>query len=69
MASAIASRMTDYRLYFRGEDGHFRSIVPLDCPSDEDAIRAVADHANGCPMELWQRERLVKAFPEGREAE
>ena len=55
--------MTDYRLYFRGEDGHFRNIIELDCKSDEEAIRAVAAHADGRDMELWQRRRLVKVFP------
>ncbi len=57
--------MTDYRLYFRGEDGHFRHIVELDCESDEEAIDAVAGHADGSVMELWQRQRLVKEFPGG----
>ena len=60
--------MTDYRLYFRGVDGRFRSIVELDCASDEEAISAVADHAEACAMELWQRHRLVKAFPEPPDA-
>jgi hypothetical protein len=55
--------MTDYRLYFRGEDGRFRHIVELDCESDEAAIDAVAEHADGSVMELWQRQRLVKEFP------
>ena len=55
--------MTDYRLYFRGEDGHFRRIVELDCESDEEAIRAAEEKADGSAMELWQRRRLVKEFP------
>jgi hypothetical protein len=55
--------MTDYRLYFRGEDGHFRHIVELDCESDEEAIRAAEEQADGSAMELWQRRRLVKEFP------
>ena len=49
---------------FQGEDGHFRGIVELDCESDEAAILAVAAHADGSDMELWQRQRLVKAFSE-----
>ena len=61
--------MTDYRLYFRGDDGHFRGIVELDCPSDEEAMRAAAEHADGCDMELWQRDRMVKAFAAKRERE
>jgi hypothetical protein len=55
--------MTDYRLYFRGEDGHFRHIVELDFESDEEAIRAAEEQADGSVMELWQRQRLVKEFP------
>ena len=57
--------MTDYRLYFRGADGHFLGIVELDCPDDEAALESVAAHADGRAMELWQRQRLVKTFPEG----
>jgi hypothetical protein len=57
--------MADYRLYFRGEDGHFRHIVELDCESDEEAVRTVAKHADGRDMELWQRGRLVKGFAGG----
>lgn len=54
--------MTDYRLYFRGEDGHFQRIVELDCESDDAAIDAAAEHADGGDMELWQRNRLVREF-------
>ena len=61
--------MTDYRLYFTGKDGHFLGIVELDCESDEAAVESVAAHADGRAMELWQRQRLVKAFPEGGRGE
>jgi hypothetical protein len=53
--------MPDYRLYFL-ENNHIRHFVELDCPSDETAVEAVAKHADGRAMELWQRHRLVKRF-------
>jgi len=55
--------MAGYRLYFMDRAGHIRDAVDLECIDDEDAIRKVADHADGHSMELWRRARRVMEFP------
>jgi hypothetical protein len=52
-------RVTDYRAYPVGADGHFIGYEPLICADDKDAIekarRLVVDH----DVELWCGERMV----------
>ncbi len=60
--------MQDYRLYFLDLASHIKAAVPLACEDDADAIRQVAAKADGRAMELWRRDRLVRAFPREEEA-
>jgi hypothetical protein len=55
--------MPDYRLYFFDGAKHIRHALVLDCTDDSHAIATVAEHADGRAMELWWRDRMVKAFP------
>jgi hypothetical protein len=54
--------MESYRLYFIDDEGRFASVVDLLADDDEGAVAAVAVHADGRAMELWQRGRKVKMF-------
>jgi hypothetical protein len=54
--------MLSYRLYFLGPEGHIVRAVEFECASDEDALNAVEQHADGRSMELWQQARKVRAF-------
>ncbi len=54
--------MQAYRLYFVGKDGRFEGVQGLDVADDKTAIAGAVHHADGRPMELWERERRVKAF-------
>jgi hypothetical protein len=54
--------MLSYRLYFLGRENRITRAVELECANDEDALRAVEGHADGCPMELWQQARKVRVF-------
>ena len=54
--------MSDYRLYFLNEDGHFAHVVALDCRDDQHAIETVEEHRDGREMELWLNARMVKRF-------
>ncbi len=58
----------DYRLYFFGTDGHIESFVVLDSETDEAALSLACTLADGRMMELWDRGRVVEAFPGGRPA-
>jgi hypothetical protein len=54
--------MLSYRLYFLGREGRITRAVELECASDDEALRAVEEHADGRPMELWQQARKVRAY-------
>jgi hypothetical protein len=54
--------MLSYRLYFLDRGGRITSAVELECASDDDALRAVEEHLDGRPVELWQQGRKVRAF-------
>jgi hypothetical protein len=54
--------MEGYRLYFLDDHGHIRHAKDLSCSSDQAAIEMVEQHRDGSDMELWQRDRLVKAI-------
>jgi hypothetical protein len=54
--------MLSYRLYFLGREGRFTRAVGFECSCDEEALRAVEDHADGRAMELWQQARKVRAY-------
>jgi hypothetical protein len=54
--------MTDYRVYFIGNDGHFVSAIRLDCPNDNAAIESAKQFINGHDIELWQQDRIIAKF-------
>ena len=55
--------MTGYRLYFFSADGRISRATTLDCQDDESAILACEAARTPAKMELWERGRLVRAFP------
>jgi hypothetical protein len=61
----VSVTMLSYRLYFRGPDGHIVHVVSFECDGDQEAVELAPQHADGRPMELWQRARMVTAFPAG----
>jgi hypothetical protein len=48
-----------YRLYFLNAEGRFARFAELFSEDDESAIAEAGGHADGRPMELWSRGRLV----------
>ncbi len=55
--------MPDYRLYFFDAKGHVRHALNLpDCKDDAHAVAVVTESVSEPSMELWQGDRLVKAF-------
>jgi hypothetical protein len=56
------AQMTDYRVYFIGNDGHFVRAIQLDCPNDNAAIESAKQFIDGFDLELWQRDRRIAAF-------
>ena len=54
--------MPAYYLYFFGTDGHIRSREDIVCGSDNEAIALADDHEDHSAKELWDRDRLIKAF-------
>jgi hypothetical protein len=51
--------MTDYRAYIVGQDGHFLSVIELDCLCDEAAIQAAKRYAVGHSVERWSGTRFI----------
>jgi hypothetical protein len=58
--------MPGYRLYFFDTKGRLRQTVALDCTTDDDAMSAALDRADGRSMELWMERRVVATFPAAR---
>jgi hypothetical protein len=55
--------MPEYRLYFISpEPRHIRDLVRFIASDDLAAVRRAAELADGRAMELWNGDRLVKAF-------
>jgi hypothetical protein len=54
--------MPEYRAYIIGSDGHFFSVVPLECDDDTDAAEQAKQLVDGHDVELWQRDRKVATF-------
>lgn len=55
--------MTDFRLYFFDQRDHIVEARNLECPDEETAVRAVEGQRDGRAMELWRRDRRIRAFP------
>ena len=54
--------MATYRLYFLDRAKHIHAVTVIDADSDEAACAAVPGHDDGRGMELWLRDRLVRAW-------
>ena len=55
--------MHAYRLYFVGDDGHFKGVEVIEADDDDAAIKAAREFAGKLPMELWESARKVETFP------
>src|SRR5882724_7405504 len=62
LPAARGAQMSDYRVYFIGDDGHFASAIQLDCPNDIAAIESAKQFINGHDIELWQQDRIIAKF-------
>lgn len=54
--------MTAYRLYFLDLAKHIREVTVIDSECDESACSEADRLADGRPMELWLRDRLVRSW-------
>ena len=52
-------RMSDYRAYAIGPDGHFIKAEPMTCENDEEAIERARALAKEHPIEIWSGDRFV----------
>jgi hypothetical protein len=55
-------KMSEYRIYVIGSDGHFIEAIQLDCLDDKAAIESAKQFVNGHDIELWQRDRKIAKF-------
>jgi hypothetical protein len=62
LPAARGAQMSDYRVYFIGDDGHFVNAIQLDCPKDIAAIESAKQFINGHDIELWQQDRIIAKF-------
>ena len=54
--------MASYRVYFLNAEGRIMSAVDLSCDSDDHAAAEARRLADGRPVELWERARLIGRF-------
>jgi hypothetical protein len=54
--------MSHYRLFFHNGI-KISHAINIDCEHESDLDKAVADHADGRPMELWLGEVAVRKYP------
>ena len=55
--------MMAYRLYFFGVDGHLVGVEIIETADEGAVIHAARKRAGARPTELWNFDRLAKAFP------
>lgn len=56
--------MAYYRLYFMDSlSGHVESVVELEAPGDDEAVRKAETHRGRVAMELWCSRRKVRRWP------
>ena len=60
--------MADYRLYFLDRNGRVERVVEMVCPDDAHALKSIANHDRGGPIELWHLARRIKVIPARRAA-
>lgn len=58
----------DYRVYFVGDDGHFKHVEEIECDDDQAALARATELAKGQEVQVWCRERCV-AILNGRSQE
>jgi hypothetical protein len=56
--------MIAYRIYAVGEGGQYTGATVIECPSDEAAIKAAQQLANGDSVELWEGHRFIARIEE-----
>jgi hypothetical protein len=52
-------RVTEYRAYFVGGDGHFVRVVGLSCASDAEAVEQAQRLVASQDIELWSGDRFI----------
>ena len=66
----MARGMLYYRLYFFDRfSGHIEHFREFEAESDTAALAAADSWNNGCPMELWSRDRRLKRWDVPRESD
>jgi hypothetical protein len=56
--------MTNYRLYFMAcTGGHIDRFEAIEAANDAGAVESARLYQGSYPLELWQRDRRVQAFP------
>jgi hypothetical protein len=51
--------VTEYRVYFVGDDGHFVRFVGLSCSGDAEAIEQAQKLVDSQDIELWSGDRFI----------
>ena len=55
----VGLRVTEYRVYFVGDDGHFVRFVGLSCSGDAEAIEQAQRLVDSQDIELWSGGRFI----------
>jgi hypothetical protein len=55
----VGRRVTEYRVYFIGSDGHFVRFVGLSCSDDAKAIEQARRLTDSQDVELWSGDRFI----------
>jgi hypothetical protein len=61
--------MYDYRLYQLDAKGRIKGAIELQAEDDEKAVAQVAALPVDGDVELWSRDRIVRAFPKDGSAQ
>jgi hypothetical protein len=51
--------MPTYRAYLIDENNRVRSCKTVDADTDEEALKAARQFANGCDVEVWYLDRKI----------
>jgi len=55
--------MTEYRLYFLGEDGRIFKAAEVECENDSEAREWACLQDQQHALELWSGARVIASFP------
>lgn len=50
------------RLYFFDHENRITNTIDIECDTDDQAVAAARMKADGCRVEIWQRNRRVGIF-------